>query len=230
MSFRSGKDSGHEDEVPFQERRPFGAGLKRKRVVFVPASSDTISTVENKEATRPSKSVSDIYLSLVLPDEASKDGSAGGVDTSAASQTCSICSLPLSDMDTALAEGISKKRPHEASIAHQVCLTHSHPPSALDRSRMGLNVLQSQGWDPDSRAGLGAQQQGIQQPIKVKQKNDTLGIGVHVPKELPKKKEKIQKLDAKQSRKKAMEDKKRHERLRQQFYGNADVEKYLGHG
>lgn len=96
---------------------------------------------------------------------------------------------------------------------------------------MGLNVLQTQGWDPDSRKGLGVEQQGMQYPIKAKPKNDTLGIGVQVPKNLPvKKKEKVQTYDAKKVRKMAMEDKKRHERLRRQFYGNPDVERYLGTG
>jgi hypothetical protein len=92
--------------------------------------------------------------------------------------------------------------------------------------------LQSQGWDPDSRSGLGVVQQGIQYPIKVKPKDDTLGIGVKVPKDLETrmKREKVQKLDAKKVRKMAAEDKKRRERLQQQFYGNADVEKYLGSG
>ncbi|KAK8079762.1 hypothetical protein PG997_007580 [Apiospora hydei] len=60
-------------------------------------------------------------------------------------------------------------------------------------------------------------------------KEDTLGIGVQVPKDLEKwKKEKPQKLDAAKVRKKVAEDKKRREKLQRQFYGNPDIEKYLG--
>lgn len=94
---------------------------------------------------------------------------------------------------------------------------------------MGLSVLEAQGWNPDSRRGLGAAQQGMQYPIKAKEKNNTLGIGVQVPKYLASRmKEKPQKLDAGKVRKKAAEDKKRRERLHQQFYGNGELEKYLG--
>jgi hypothetical protein len=95
---------------------------------------------------------------------------------------------------------------------------------------MGLNILESYGWDPDARAGLGAAQQGIQFPLKPKPKDDQLGIGVVVPKDVPKRKEKPELLDAGKVRKMAQQDKKRAERLRQQFYGNPDLEKYLGPG
>jgi hypothetical protein len=96
---------------------------------------------------------------------------------------------------------------------------------------MGLSVLEAQGWNPDSRRGLGAAQQGVQYPIKAKEKNDTLGIGVKVPKDLgQRKKETLPKLDAGKVRKLAAEDKKRRERLHRQFYGNGELEKYLGGG
>ncbi|KAI1470669.1 uncharacterized protein F4812DRAFT_274361 [Daldinia caldariorum] len=231
--------SDPEYDVPLQHKRPFGSGLKRKRVVFIPASSGNLNTTEENTPAEPSKSVADLYLSIVLPKEketsqSSSAESSGGATTTP--RVCEICQLPLEEQES-LENGsaINKKekansRPHEASIAHQVCLAHSHPPSALDRSRMGLNVLQSQGWDPDSRKGLGVEQQGMQHPIKVKPKNDTLGIGVQVPKNLPAKKEKAKTYDAKKIRKMALEDKKRHEKLRRQLYSNSDVEKYLGSG
>ncbi|KAI0840996.1 hypothetical protein F5Y06DRAFT_262267 [Hypoxylon sp. FL0890] len=224
--------SDPEYDVPLQNKRPFGSGLKRERVVFVPASSGNLNTTEEKTSAKPAQSVSDLYLSIVLPQgkEAGQTTSAEDSDITTTPQICEICQLPLDESSESSEKAKTGSRPHEASIAHQVCLAHSHPPSALDRSRMGLNVLQSQGWDPDSRRGLGAEQQGRQYPIKVKQKNDTLGIGVQVPKNLPPKKEKPKTYDAKKIRKMALEEKKRHERLRRQFYGNSDVEKYLGTG
>ncbi|KAI0152438.1 hypothetical protein F4776DRAFT_31309 [Hypoxylon sp. NC0597] len=228
--------SDPEYDIPLQDKRPFGSGLKRKQVVFVPASSGNLNTTEESTSAKPSepsKSISDLYLSIVLPKETQGGQTTSAEDSETATTTpqiCEICHLPLDENSESSEKAKTGCRPHEASIAHQVCLTHSHPPSALDRSRMGLNVLQSQGWDPHSRKGLGAEQQGIQYPIKVKQKNDTLGIGVKVPKNLPAKKEKPKTYDAKKIRKMALEDKKRHERLRRQFYGNPDVEKYLGTG
>ncbi|XDG09477.1 hypothetical protein ABKA04_009092 [Annulohypoxylon sp. FPYF3050] len=223
-----------EYDIPLQDKRPFGSGLKRKRVVFVPASSGDLKTTKDDAPQNSSQSVSDLYLSIVLPKEKeiNRPTPTERPDATATAQICEICQLPL-DENPKSSEQIkaeSQSRPHEASIAHQVCMAHSHPPSALDRSRMGLSVLQSQGWDPDSRKGLGVEQQGMQHPIKVKPKNDTLGIGVQVPKNLPAKKEKPKTFDAKKIRKIALEDKKRHERLRRQFYGNPDVEKYLGTG
>ncbi|XXG98482.1 hypothetical protein Hte_004806 [Hypoxylon texense] len=220
--------SDPEYDVPLQDKRPFGSGLKRKRVVFVPASDGYLKTTEENAPAKPSQSISDLYLSIVMPKETE---SAEEANAGATPQVCEICQLPVDKNDESIDKPRSGTRPHEASIAHQVCMEHSHPPSALDRSRMGLSVLQTQGWDPDSRKGLGVEQQGMQYPIKAKPKNDTLGIGVKMPKNLPvEKKEKTKTYDAKKVRKMVEEDKKRHERLRRQFYGNSDVEKYLGTG
>ncbi|KAI1337408.1 hypothetical protein F5Y15DRAFT_390181 [Xylariaceae sp. FL0016] len=223
-------DNDHDEyEIPLQDKRPYGSGLKRKRVVFVPASADDAETSQESTARQPSTSVSDMYLSIVLPKKHS-DTTATSAE-GPTSQMCEICALPIYEASEVKSTSQTGNRPHEASIAHQVCMTHSHPPSALDRSRMGLGVLQAQGWDPDSRTGLGAARQGIQHPIKAKAKNNTLGIGVQVPKELPKKEQKKpQTLDAKKARKMAAEEKKRAERLREQMFGNADVERYLGGG
>ncbi|KAI0018383.1 hypothetical protein F4780DRAFT_520981 [Xylariomycetidae sp. FL0641] len=233
----SPEESSDYDDVPLQDRRPFGSGLKRKRVVFVPASTDNAGTKGAATAsTGSSTSASNAYLSIVLPKEANQATSIAKSEAEVAigaPQLCQVCSLPVKDKMTNGEDNSLPSRPHEASIAHQVCLTHSHPPSSVDRSRMGLGVLQTHGWDPDARTGLGALQQGMQYPIKVKPKNDNLGIGVEVPKAIPvpaKKREKVQKIDAKKARKVAAEDKKRFERLRQQFYGNPDVDRYLSRG
>ncbi|RYP07473.1 hypothetical protein DL764_002480 [Monosporascus ibericus] len=219
-----------EYDIPLQDKRPFGSGLKRKRVVFVPASSGNLNTTEKSTDLKPSKSISDLYLSLVLPKDGTQDTSRTASEP-VGRTVCEVCNLPLDESPAVPSEIQTTTRPHEASLAHQVCMAHSHPPSALDRSRMGMSVLQSQGWDPDARRGLGASQQGIQFPLKAKPKEDNLGIGVEVPKDfVPKKKEKVQTYDAKRVRKMAAEDKKRMEKLREQVFGNSDVEKYLGGG
>ncbi|KAI0435305.1 hypothetical protein F5Y09DRAFT_293497 [Xylaria sp. FL1042] len=220
-------DNDDAEEVPLHHKRPFGSGLKRKQVIFVPASSGDLNSIDESKSSEPSKSVSDIYLSIVLPKE-TREADIG--ETSATGlNICDVCQLPVKEPSDVADAVKSSHRPHQASIAHQVCMTHSHPPSSLDRSRMGLGVLQAQGWDPDARTGLGASNQGISFPIKAKPKNDTLGLGVEVPKDIAaKKKEKSQMLNAKKVRKIAAEGKKRHDKLMQQFYGNSDVEKYLG--
>jgi hypothetical protein len=246
-------------EIPLQDQRVFGAGIKRKRVKFVASKSSSNSPATS---STPSKSVSDLYLSLVLPKDApSTEESSQSTpastpppivladsSTTSQSQVCEVCNLPISSTSTSVVatsqdngenlpsstepntRPASKPRPHESSLAHQVCLTHSHPPSHLDRTRKGLTYLSSYGWDPGSRLGLGAQGQGIAFPIKMKPKDDKLGIGVVVPKMVEKRKEKAEKLDAGMVRKAYEKDRKRGERLREMFYMSDDVERHLRGG
>ena len=223
--------SDHEDDgfddIPLHQKKPFGSGLKRKEIKFVQASAGDLSTTEQAAKAASGKSVSDLYLNLVL----SKDKKQAKAESEA--ELCAVCNLPLSSKPRASDDGSgSTSTPashHEASLAHQVCLAHSHPPSALDRSRMGLTYLESYGWDPDARQGLGAAGEGIQFPLKVKPKDDTLGLGVVIPKDFePKKKEKPQTFDAKKIRKMAQEDRKKTEKLWQQLFGRVDLERYLG--
>ena len=220
-----------EYDVPLQHKKPFGSGLKRKRVVFVPASSGNLNSTDDSIEPKSSKSISDLYLNLVLPKDTNQDTPRAASEPAMESipSICEICKLPVNVNQAASGETNPSLRPHEVSLAHQVCMSHSHPPSSLDRSRMGMSILQSQGWDPDSMKGLGISEQGIQFPLKAKPKDNTLGIGVHVPKDfVPKKKEKTQTLDAKKVRKMVAEDRKRQEKLREQIFGNPDIEKYLG--
>lgn len=221
-----------EDSTPYEVQRLFGAGIKRKRVAFVPAG--TLSTAAPEE-TNPPTFTGDQYLSLVLkngspsksPSQTDTEVSDGLESTSLEQRgskgiICEICNLPFQDSDNATTTS------HEASIAHQVCLKHSYPPSHLDRERQGLKYLSSYGWDPDSRLGLGASGEGIRVPIKAKAKNNTVGLGVDLkePKDMPQ--EKVEKLDAKRVRKRELEDRRKMEKLQQIFYGNDEVEKYLG--
>jgi len=225
-------------ENPLQIHRVFGAGLKRKRINFVPSSSATPLSTTPPPSQSSAKSISDRYLERVLskkahsepPTTQNRNRDTGETITSTStpqeqeppSLLCEICNLPITT---------TPSRPHEASISHQVCLTHSHPPSHLDRHRKGLTILATQGWDPDSRLGLGSQGQGIQFPIKPTPKYDTMGLGLVLPKEEEqRRKEKKVGLDAGKVKKLAEKDKRRGERLRQMFYGNMDVEKYLGGG
>ena len=217
--------------IPAEDQRLFGAGIKRKRVQFVPAA-----TVKNSQAEPPATSTcnaGDRYLSIVLPSERGKQSEPTRT-TEATSQTattedpiCNICNLPLISVSST---SLLASKPHETSLVHQVCLVQSHPPSHLDRTRTGLKYLSSYGWDPDSRLGLGAKGEGIRAPIKGKIKNDTVGLGVkqgQKKRQMIEKKE-VLKLDAKGLRKKEVEEKKRREKLQELFYGSGDLEKYLG--
>lgn len=235
------------DDIPLQHKRPFGSGLRRNEIKFVPASSSEGGIVSSNPSSTGGKtqgqSISDFYLNMVLknPSESAASTQALSSKTGIEEEICEVCKMPMRrslskdspNANTGDDTTIQRKASHhhEASIAHQVCLTHSHPPSALDRTRMGLSVLESQGWDPDSRTGLGAEGQGVHYPIKLKPKDDNLGIGVVVPKDFqPKKKEKPKFLDAKKVRKMAAEDRKRTDQLQKQIFGKVDLERYLGSG
>ncbi|KAJ6006086.1 hypothetical protein N7451_004030 [Penicillium sp. IBT 35674x] len=148
---------------------------------------------------------------------------------------CEVCNLPLSDPQSQPQSQETTSRPHEASLAHQVCLKHSHPPSHLDRTRAGMRYLSTYGWDPDSRLGLGAAgREGIREPLKGRIKHDTAGLGSGLDKDgdpikvpLPVK-NKVVKLNPKEMRRKEAEAKRRGEKMRNLFFQNDEVLKYLG--
>ncbi|KAL2111438.1 hypothetical protein VUR80DRAFT_10103 [Thermomyces stellatus] len=234
-------DKYDHDDIPLQHKKPFGAGLKRKRAVAFVRASDpelhttTLRTPPSQAASASEDSVADLYLNLVMKeggDAGSEHAFSGSpADASerppspqhaaAPKQTCPVCNVALDES--------SDLQKHEASIPHQVALSHSHPPSSIDRSRMGLSYLSSFGWDPDARRGLGAEGQGIRDPIKVQPKDDTLGLGAVIPQEfIEKAKEpKPKKLSIKDLRKREAEEKRKADRLRDLFYRSDDVLRHL---
>ncbi|KAJ5496446.1 hypothetical protein N7463_008433 [Penicillium fimorum] len=253
-----------EDEdyfLPPEDVRPFSSGIRRKRVQFV-RSSDLDTTTAPAAPSSSGTSIADRYLSIVmnqsspntspstptqrLPSPPIRTQSAPPIEdtippppTTATSPTapeyCDVCNLPIPPQDPADATD-KKLRPHEASLAHQICLAHSHPPSHLDRTRSGLRYLSTYGWDPDSRLGLGASgREGIREPIKPRVKLGTAGLGTGLDQDgdpLPPRPPpvKVQKLNPKEVRKKAADDMRRAERMRKAFYQNDEVLKYLGEG
>lgn len=241
--------------TPLADQRVFGAGIKRKRIDFVPASATAseLTTVKPfPPAERPS-TVGNHYLSIVLPKSAAaarsdktEEAQDQALNTTTTTSICPICKQPVTSRSSSPSGRIAVNlhSSHESSIAHQVCLEHSYPPSHLDRERVGVKYLAAYGWDVDSRKGLGAREEGIRIPIKVKEKKDTIGLRetvnddddddddgnstrVKKRKKIVKRQEKPVLLDAKQLKRRAIEETKRMERLRQSFYG-PDLEQYLG--
>lgn len=229
--------------MPLRDQRYFGAGIKRKRIHFVPS---TTASAPSSSLTSPSEtpklSASARYLAVVFnkshseppTSEHARPDEARAVET-ASTGLCEVCRTPISTSDPASAS-------HSASLVHQICLPHSHPPSHLDRNRVGISILQSHGWDPDARRGLGSAGEGILHPVKAHEKRDTVGLGHGneddeeeaatrlKPKKKPVRKEEVKKLDAGAIRKMDLEQKRKDKRLREMFYANDEVEKYLGGG
>ena len=209
--------------IPIKDQRVFGAGIKRKRVPFVAASASTSATSPSTPSST-ARSVAERYLSIVgVAPETERSTSAPPALEAAEkvwAATCDICNQPITAGATAV--------PHEASLAHQVCLEHSHGPSHVDRQRKGLSYLQSYGWDPDSRKGLGASGGGRLYPVKAKEKRDTVGLGVDVKAVKAREVRKAERVGAKEVRKKEEEERKRKERIQRMFTTNDDVLKYLG--
>jgi hypothetical protein len=225
--------------VPPERQCVFGAGVNHRRIDFVPAASTGVSL---PVLTPPSKgpSIADRYLSLVLtktiptpavePEAMDTSASTEAADGPTPTTTlCSVCAAPLSPT-------------HESTIAHQICLVHSHPPSHLDRSRNGLRYLQSYGWDPDERVGLGARSEGMRFPIKPVPKHNTAGLREKVDLEATvgkkvRKESRVEaqtkpvRLNAKQVRKREKEAKLKTDKMRRALYQSDEVDKYLGdHG
>ncbi|KAJ5804386.1 uncharacterized protein N7518_000689 [Penicillium psychrosexuale] len=251
-----------EDEdyfLPPEQQRPFSSGIRRKRVQFVRSSN--LDTTTAPTPSLSGTSIADTYLSIVMGQSAPSTSThtptqraesppirtQSAPPTSdifpppstvapAAQEYCDVCQLPLPPQAPADTTD-QNLRPHEASLAHQICLAHSHPPSHLDRTRTGLRYLSTYGWDPDSRLGLGASgREGIREPIKPRVKHGTAGLGTGLDQDgdplppRPAPPVKVQKLNSKQARNKAAEDKKRAERLRKAFYQSDEVLQYLGEG
>lgn len=238
-------------EVPLRDQRYFGAGIKRRRVNFVPATTSLPATPSVQDGPVKS-SASQRYLAVVFKKSQSEPpaeehtvvGVATQPEHDQIAQTqkekakvednediCNVCKMPV--------DPSSPRDSHTSSLVHQICLPHAHPPSALDRKRKGISILSSYGWDPDARTGLGAEGEGILHPVKAKEKRDTVGLGHGKddedearmkPKKKVKKREEVKKLDAGQIRKMDDLQKKKDKRLREMFYANEDVEKYLGGG
>ncbi|KAK5136621.1 hypothetical protein LTR08_002635 [Meristemomyces frigidus] len=219
-----------EYEIPLRDQRYFGSGLKRKRIQFVPSTAATAQSTNLP--TTPATSVADRYLSIVLKQSISEEAPSQSPindapetayeerDVAAAVAQCDICRKPVIAQDA--------QAHHERSITHQICLQHSHPPSHIDRTRKGLNVLENQGWDPDTRLGLGATgSEGRLYPVRAIKNPDKAGLGARLNWKV-KVKEKPVKLDAGKARLVEMDGKKEAERLRNAFYRSEEVEKYLG--
>lgn len=243
-------DDDDEYEIPLRDQRYFGAGLKRKRVHFVASTEQAQLNTSLPTQSKASSSAADRYLAIVLgqsitveraasapapgseqpeaaaskkvkkSDTASEDAEVGDITPTAEDSGlyCDICSCKIA-ADTS-------KAAHERSIAHQISLQHSYPPSHVDRSRKGLAVLQDHGWDPDSRLGLGAKGEGILQPIKAVDNPHKAGVGAKLAPIQAK--EKMAKLDAGKVRLMEQEGKKKAEKLRNSFYMSDDVQRYLG--
>ena len=210
------------------------AGFTRKTIHFVPAA---VLHEQAKTLTPQTSPISpgDRYLNIVFEHGLSVGNlksTSAEVERIATEQRldlegafCEVCNLPIDPQACPASTAIAN---HESTIAHMVGLTHSHPPSHLDRSRQGFKYLSAYGWDPDSRRGLGATGEGIRAPVKAKMKNDTVGIGVKVKRYKKYLDPKVERMDAKQVRKKDTDERRKWERLHEMFYRNDDVEKYLG--
>ncbi|RDA94761.1 hypothetical protein CP533_6762 [Ophiocordyceps camponoti-saundersi (nom. inval.)] len=197
-----------DDNIPLHRKKPFGAGLKRKRIEFVPATKTEDDASTASQATAPS--AADLYASVVLRSREPEQPSASG-------ETCDVCSLPIT----------TSPRQHALSAAHQVSLAHSHPPSSLDRSRMGLRTLQSQGWDPDARRGLGLNGEGVPFPLKAEAKHDNRGIGAAAQTQVDKSPKPAAPATKQQRAKSAAEERKKATWLQTELYSRVDVERYL---
>lgn len=203
---------------PFTSHRAYGRGLWRNPISFVPA---TPSTTPAPSPPISGQSIAQKYLAIMFPNgQPAREPDACPL--------CGICGAPVKETD---------HRIHFLSAAHQAALPRAPVPSAIDRTRMGLKYMQSYGWDVDARVGLGAHGEGMLFPLVPKEKRDKLGLGVD--RKAEERRRGLMKgrgvarqgeisLDAGKIQKLAKVEKRKHDKLQRMFYGNDEVEKYLG--
>ncbi|KAF2131656.1 hypothetical protein P153DRAFT_336153 [Dothidotthia symphoricarpi CBS 119687] len=212
------RDDADISTAPFVDQPAYGRGLWKRPVSFVSATS-TLPTSTTKP-TPDGRTMAEKYLAIMFPNGQPQP-------RPEAFPLCGICGEPVKESDP---------RIHYLSPAHQAVLPRAPIPSSIDRTRMGLKYLQNYGFDVDARVGLGASGQGMLFPLVPKEKRDRLGLGIEKKGgdgsrgtgDTAAAQVKDLKLGAGKIRKLAKVEKKRHEKLQKMFYGNDEVEKYLG--
>jgi hypothetical protein len=204
--------------LPFTSHPAYGRGLWRNPISFVPATPST-TTASSKPVD--GQSIAQKYLAIMFPN-------GQPLREPDAYPLCGICGEPVKETD---------HRIHFLSAAHQAALPRAPVPSAIDRTRMGLKYMQNFGWDVDARVGLGANGEGMLFPLVPKEKRDKLGLGIDKKAEERRRglmngrgvaKQGEIRLDAGKIQKLAKVEKRKHDKLQRMFYGNDEVEKYLG--
>lgn len=216
------EDPRYEDSdvstAPFTTHSAYGRGLWKNPIAFVPAAPEVKPSPSNAV---DGPSIAQKYLAIMFPNGQPTPNP----DTY---PLCGICGEPVKESD---------HRIHFLSAAHQAALPRAPIPSAIDRTRMGLKYMQNYGWDVDARVGLGVRGDGMLFPLVPKEKRDKLGLGIDKKAE-ERRKRLVSgggvarpgevRLDAGKIQKLAKVEKRKHETLQRMFYGNDDVEKYLG--
>jgi hypothetical protein len=213
-------DNDQDDEFELPPAKDhFDFGFRRNAVKFLPAS---VSEAETPQQKNSGSILTDFYLSrgLISSEKPSEDSD---VPNAVLCEYCKILVDP------------AKLSEHQTSFKHELNRPHIYPPSAIDRTRKGVAFLQSKGWDPDSRKGLGASGEGILYPIKPKENSAKQGLGAPEKpaalKKQPKTESKVEKkMNPKQKRKQEEQEKKwRDRQLHDLFYGrDNDLDAYFG--
>lgn len=218
------RNEEHEEEdddistAPFTTHIAYGRGLWKHPITFIPAAPE-VQPASSKAID--GQSIAQKYLSIMFPN---------GQPTPEphAYPLCGTCGEPIKESD---------HRIHFLSTVHQAALPRAPIPSAIDRTRMGLKYMQNYGWDVDARMGLGARGEGMLFPLVPREKRDKLGLGID--KKAEERRKKLAngravaqageiRLDAGKIQKLAKVEKRKHDKLQRMFYGNDEVEKYLG--
>lgn len=202
--------------APFASHPAYGRGLWKQPINFVSAAP----AAPTPAPSSGTNILAQKYLAIMFPNGQT-------LPKPEAYPSCGICDQPVKEQDP---------RMHYLSPTHQAALPRAPIPSAIDRTRMGLKYMSKHGYDVDARVGLGASGQGMLFPLVPKEKRDKFGLGID-KKEHEKKRKfggasavdvREGRLDAGKVRKMEKVEKRRHEKLQRMFYGNDEVEKYLG--
>ena len=212
-------------------------GTKRRCVHFVSERGDDGDLGKASAAPSVVRSAADLYAGVVFRNRYQSAADAiqavaqPGLDDSNIAR-CDICGATVGNRD-------GPDESHGISLAHQLSLPQSKPPSAIDRKHNAFRYMSAQGWDPDEGKGLGAAGQGRVRPIDAKKRKDRAGIDVtkkpNEDEEVNSRREnekshKVIKRSLTRREQREETRKKRHQdnKFEDLFYGNEEVYKYLG--
>ncbi|KPI35522.1 uncharacterized protein AB675_10924 [Cyphellophora attinorum] len=199
-------DADDEDYfVPLEDQRVFGAGIKRKRIAFVPATDDATTTSAIPSTTSPPKTtVADRYLSIVLQVPTDRK-----LPASNAPSTVTQDNSPTSHLD-------------RTSHGMRYLTSHGWDPDA----RVGLGA-NAQGIRYPIKAKPKHDTVGLRERVDADDAAATVKVR-KADQQRPRSRERVVMVDAKEVRRREGEAKRRADKLRTLFYSNDEVERYLG--
>lgn len=151
-------------------------GTRRPPVHFVNEASNVAANASTSSSSSSVPCAADKYTAIVFRNKYRNAAEAVAASMNSGSEctetlTCEVCGGTTPGDP----EG---REAHVMSLTHQFALPQGDHPSSFDRKSSAFKYMTAQGWDPDTRKGLGANCQGRPEPVQLRKRADRAGLGV----------------------------------------------------